>query len=875
MTIYKGGLKRASDSELFFFNQDFPVIDEKHSATHAITTIKTSASSLQRLTDITQLPEMREPNPWHKADLFDPIHFANTMFEPTIKAIAPPTDFHSGQFTVSLTHRDGEQVQLSIYDNSVNKESTHAPTDSKGVLLFQTIKNTSFIQSGNHHLNIKDQRGSYDITRDIREESKYQTIDYFEQLNDQSIIMQGRLLRHKFDDQDHLTRYRLCIHARPDGQIDINIRASDGNFIALDFKSNPEEKIFGFGEQYSHINLKGHNVPILVQEQGIGRGHRFITPLVNLFSNGSGGSDTSTSFPMPHFMTSQNRGLYLLDKAYSEFNLKHPNKISILFFDNNMTARLNHFQTPLDHIETFTKFTGRMLMPPEWTHNGAVMYINDDEVKNNQTLDRLLKAGVKIAAIWDQHWSGIRKTAVGSQVWWDWKPDPMRRSNLNERIAALKAQNIRYLAYINPMIVDREAEESRSKKLPLQPNPLYETQYQAANPVIDAPIKAEIPTSSDAAPYSTCAANDGYSGYVDPELGECVPVKDSLYKIALRNNYLVKKNGKIARPANTTFSAGLIDLTNPEAREWFKSIIKSELLDRGVAGWMLDYGESFPFDATLCCGLNPAEQHNVFPELLGQVNYEVIHEANKQDEILNFLRAGFTKSPGFTPAFWAADQMTIGPGPDGMESAMVALISSGLSGIAINHSDTGGYTSISMKTPFGVLGWARKPWLLSRWMEMNMFTSLLRFHPGLQPNNNSQAFHPEMVPTLKRATDIYCALSDYRRDRFVEANEKGWPVVRHMMLHYFEDPKTHDLQNQFMFGRDFIVAPVFKESQTTVSAYLPKDQWVHLWTGKAFDCSQSGQKVNVDAPLGQPGVFYLKGSKTGEKLRNLVVRGEI
>lgn len=155
-----------------------------------------------------------------------------------------------------------------------------------------------------------------------------------------------------------------------------------------------------------------------------------------------------------------------------------------------------------------------------------------------------------------------------------------------------------------------------------------------------------------------------------------------------------------------------------------------------------------------------------------------------------------------------------------------------------------------------------------------MLTSILRFHPGVQPKNNSQVYDERNVPHAKRASTIYWALADYRQALF-EQTSKGWPVVRHTMLHYFNDPKTHDLESQGMMGRDIIFAPIFKKHQTSVSIYLPKDQWVHLWTGKEYDCSERGREVTIKAPLGQPAILYLKGSPTGEKLRKMFINKEL
>jgi alpha-glucosidase len=69
-----------------------------------------------------------------------------------------------------------------------------------------------------------------------------------------------------------------------------------------------------------------------------------------------------------------------------------------------------------------------------------------------------------------------------------------------------------------------------------------------------------------------------------------------------------------------------------------------------------------------------------------------------------------------------------------------------------------------------------------------------------------------------------------------------------------------------MVGAEFMVAPVLDAGQAKARAYLPAGQWVHLWSGKQYGDAGRGVYVEVDAPLGQPAVFYQARSAAGEKL---------
>ena len=114
-------------------------------------------------------------------------------------------------------------------------------------------------------------------------------------------------------------------------------------------------------------------------------------------------------------------------------------------------------------------------------------------------------------------------------------------------------------------------------------------------------------------------------------------------------------------------------------------------------------------------------------------------------------------------------------------------------------------------------------------------------------------------------TKLHAALSDYKNQLQIEGQKEGHPMVRAMYLHYWEDKTTRHMNEQFMLGEDIIVAPVLDAGVNKVSAFLPRDDkrgsvYVHIWSHKEYDASKESITVNVDAPMGQPGVFCRKGS---------------
>ena len=84
-------------------------------------------------------------------------------------------------------------------------------------------------------------------------------------------------------------------------------------------------------------------------------------------------------------------------------------------------------------------------------------------------------------------------------------------------------------------------------------------------------------------------------------------------------------------------------------------------------------------------------------------------------------------------------------------------------------------------------------------------------------------------------------------------------MVRHPFL-LFPDANTYSLRYQFMYGTEFMVARVLDPGIASVDMYLPKGNWVNLWTGESLSLNH-GEWMMAPAPLGKPAVFYKQGSQ--------------
>lgn len=689
-----------------------------------------------------------------------------------------------GSFTVTVAQQTGEKPQLSI---------THSQNPER--VLWQSVPGKRLLSAAIGMADIEETRGSFDIDDTIQSMCTIQTITGIVYDGPKSVTLYGTL-----SGADDSTDFSFVFESRGLNKLyfSIELGNKEGGFnrIFLHYASQLNERFYGFGEQYTYLNMKGLSFPIIPQEQGIGRGAEPLTSLMNLVSPGSGGTWYTTYISVPHYISSIKRSLCLENYEISWFNLENPSEVEIKLFSPSMSGYIFYGNTYLDLVEEYTSLTGRMPELPDWIHDGAIVGMQGGTANVYGKLSLLQQYDTPITSFWLQDWVGKRTTVIGSQLWWNWELNEDWYPGWDTMVQSLAAQNIRVLTYINPFLVDVEGMEQFTR---------------------------------------------------------------NLYREAVENGYLVKdQEGNPYLITNTDFDAGLVDFTNPDAWLWYKNIIKDNVLGVGASGWMADFAEALPFDALLHSGIDPAIHHSQYPQEWARMNREAIEEEGLLGDVVFFNRSGYRLSPGYCTLFWLGDQSVTWDEHDGLKSAIKGMLSSGISGFSLNHSDIGGYTTFNP-----VIMRSRE--LLLRWMDANVFTAVFRTHEGNQPESNSQFYSDvETLAHFARTAKIYQAFAFYRKLMVQEAAEKGYPYARHLLFHYPAEQTVWDLEYEWMVGPDFLIAPVVDEGQLSVDVYLPQGEWVHVWSGKTYGDTEKGLWITVDAPLGEPPVFFIKGSTAGQ-----------
>ena len=330
-----------------------------------------------------------------------------------------------------------------------------------------------------------------------------------------------------------------------------------------------------------------------------------------------------------------------------------------------------------------------------------------------------------------------------------------------------------------------------------------------------------------------------FLAYINPYL-----VKGGkLYKECKKKGWLItKKDGSVYHIKSTTFDAGMLDLTNPDAVKFIKeTLIGKNMLDLGVSGWMADFGEYLPVDCVLHDG-DPAELHNAWPVLWAKVNREAIEEYGAKD-VLFFTRSGYLGIQSYAPFLWNGDQHTDYTKDYGMPCVMPASFSLGFSGVTMVHCDIGGFFS------FGKM--KRDAELFTRWMEMGTFSLLMRSHESIRPWANAQFDAARVREHTVRLTKIHAALAPYIRHIAADA-EKGVPALRPDFWYAKSFGESREPYAYFL-GSELFVCPVIRKGVKRKKVFLPEGEWVHLWSGRVY---KGGRRTVVDAPLGHIPVFY-------------------
>jgi hypothetical protein len=242
-----------------------------------------------------------------------------------------------------------------------------------------------------------------------------------------TLTLTGALM---FRDALHHCAYSIVFTAAEAGQVAFDVVLGNASFpspvvnqIRLTYAAPPAERFFGFGIQYSFVDLRGQVIPIWVSEQGVGRGLQPLTFLLNTFDNHTGETSVASYATVPLYVTSLSRALCLHSMEYAAFDLTLAEHVSVAQLATRMHGRIFSGTSLLDLLTVVTSHTGRMAELPSWISQGAVLGTQGGDNFVSQKLKDLLTAhpDCPIAALWLQDWAGTQPVPWGVGMQWNWE----------------------------------------------------------------------------------------------------------------------------------------------------------------------------------------------------------------------------------------------------------------------------------------------------------------------------------------------------------------------------------------------------------------------------------------------------------------------
>lgn len=221
--------------------------------------------------------------------------------------------------------------------------------------------------------------------------------------------------------------------------------------ITLRWHAEPGEAVWGGGEQMSYLALNGRHFPMWTSEPGVGRDKSTALTQAMDRDGMAGGDYYHTNYPQPTLITSRWLAIHLDESCYSVINCTDPAVHAFEVWRAEAGFELFAADDPRELIGELSTRFGRQPPLPDWAIGGAIVGLKDG-ARSFERLDAFIKAGAAVSGLWCEDWAGIRETSFGRRLFWDWRRDNQRFPDLPQRIAALEARGIRFLAYANPYL---------------------------------------------------------------------------------------------------------------------------------------------------------------------------------------------------------------------------------------------------------------------------------------------------------------------------------------------------------------------------------------------------------------------------------------
>ncbi|MFO8055676.1 MAG: glycoside hydrolase family 31 protein [bacterium] len=337
------------------------------------------------------------------------------------------------------------------------------------------------------------------------------------------------------------------------------------------------------------------------------------------------------------------------------------------------------------------------------------------------------------------------------------------------------------------------------------------------------------------------------------------------YSEGMANDYFVRdKEGGLFQARVWPGDVYFPDFYKPEVRKWWGSLHRF-YTSRGVDGIWNDMNEPAGWAEGFSLGkrininwgevnwlrmrhgqasepIPHARVHNIYALLEAEGTWQGLRELNPSLRPFIISRAGF---PGIQrhALVWTGDNSSEW---SHLGLSIPMQLNMGLSGIAFNGSDVGGFHGYPSDEMF------------ARWVEAGAFYPFFRNHTGNNmPDQEPWEFGDKITAIARKAIKLRYRLMPYTYTLFEQTSRTNHPVMRPMLFEFPADPAVLDMDDQFMWGKWLLAAPVLEKGKLKRSVYLPKGEWYDFYTGEKI---KGPAEIQVPAPLSETPLFAKAGA---------------
>jgi len=296
------------------------------------------------------------------------------------------------------------------------------------------------------------------------------------------------------------------------------------------------------------------------------------------------------------------------------------------------------------------------------------------------------------------------------------------------------------------------------------------------------------------------------------------------------------------------------DFTLTRVRDWWGGLYK-DFVGMGAAGFWNDMNEpalflradkTMPLDTVHRLDDGTTLDHHALHNVYGMQNvratYDGLRKLQANERPFVLTRAAYSGAQRYA-ATWTGDNSSTW---NHLKMSTPMLLSMGISGFPLIGDDIGGFAGSPTAD------------LLTRWFEVGALNPIYRDHTAKGTADQEPWVHgPEHEAIRRKYIELRYVLMPYLYTGIEEASRTGLPLMRPVFLEYPQASDFYGDNRDFLFGRDFFVAPVTTEMVDAEEISLPPGEWYDFWTNTKLS---SKEKLSLHPRLDEMPLYVRAGA---------------